>query len=369
MKGKWVDIFWGIVLILLGGLFLTRNLGYIPDLSPILWSLVFAGTSVVFFVSYIAKGKEQWGWLFPALLSGSIAVIIWLAEAGRDGAFMGTLVLWTCAIPFFVAFALDRQKNWWGLIPGWVMGMIGAVVLFADTVRGEWIGALIMFGIALPFFIVYLANRQHWWALIPAYVLSVLGVIILASTSTSGEWIGAFFMFAIALPFYVVYLRNKEFKWALIPAFVLTALGIVAGISSAVQGEFVGAFFMFAMALLFAIIYWRQKENWWAQIPAGIFSSIGVVVLLGSWLNPESRLEEFIGVLLFLGIAATFGILWLQRGRYPVEWAKYPAVGFTIGSLLVLVLGRNPEIISAVALIVIGVWLLFENRRQPKLKG
>ncbi len=369
MKGKGIEIFWGIVLILLGGFFLTRNLGYLPDLSPIIWSLLFVGVSIVSFASYFAKGREQWGWLFPALLAGSIALIIWLAEAGRDGTFMGTLVLWSCALPFFVAYSLNRQENWWGLIPGWALGVIGAVVLLADSIRGEWIGALIMFGIALPFFVVYLTNHQHWWALIPAYVLSVIGIIVLASMGTQGEWIGAFFLLAIALPFYVIYLRNKAFKWALIPAFVLTILGIIAGISSTVQGEYVGVFFMWALALLFALIYWRSKENWWAQIPAGIFATIGLVVLLSTIISPETRQETLLNVLFFLGIAATFGLLWLQHGRYPVEWAKYPAVGFAVGSLLVLLLGSRPEIISAIALIVIGVWMLIDNRRQPKLKG
>lgn len=369
MKGKWVDVFWGFILILLGGLFLAQNLGYISDLAASIWSIIFAGASVLFFFSYFSKGKEQWGWLFPALITASLAIIIWLGAAGRDGAYMGTMILWSCALPFFVAYSLDRKQNWWGLIPGWSLGVIGLVVLLSDAVRGEWIGALIMFGIALPFFVVYLANRQQWWALIPAYVLSALGIIILASNTVRGEYVGAFFMFAIALPFYVLYFRNKKLQWALIPAYVLTVLGLVAGFSGGIRGEYVGALFMFALSALFVIIYWRHKENWWAQIPAGILGSVGLVVLLGSSSRLAPRQENLLGVLLFLGIAATFGVLWLQRNRYPVEWAKYPAVGFAAGSLIVLVFGGRPEIITAIALILIGVWLLFENRRQPKLKG
>lgn len=370
MKGKWVDIFWGAILILIGGLFLAQNMGYnLPGLSPSLWAILFGGASIFFFTSYFSKGKEQWGWLFPALLTATIAIIIGLAEAGIDGAFMGTMVLWSCALPFFVAYTLNRQQNRWSLIPGWALSIIGLVVLLSDFVRGEWVGALIMFGIALPFLAVYLANRAQWWALIPAYVLSALGIIILASETVRGEYVGAFFMFATAIPFYILYFRNKQLQWALIPAYVLTVLGLVAGFSGGVRGELVGALFMFAFSMLFAIIYFRHKQNWWAQIPAGILGSIGLVVLLGDVIGVEAQQEKLLGVLLFLGIAATFAVLWLQRDRYPVDWAKYPAVGFVIGSLLVLIFGERPEMITAIVFILLGVWLLFENRRQPKLKG
>ena len=34
---------WGVALIVLGGLFLAGNVGWIPDLSPNLWALLFAG--------------------------------------------------------------------------------------------------------------------------------------------------------------------------------------------------------------------------------------------------------------------------------------------------------------------------------------
>ncbi|MCA9961170.1 MAG: hypothetical protein KC443_19150 [Anaerolineales bacterium] len=369
MKGKRVDIFWGLMLVFMGGLFLTRNLGIVPDLSPILWSFLFMAASIGFFASYFIKGKEQWWWLFPALGSASIAIIIWLAEAGIDGAFMGTMVLWSAAIPFFMAYFQDRKANWWALIPGWVTAVIGGIILLENTLSDELIGAMIMVGIALPFLFVYLSNRKHWWALIPTYVMGVLAVIILLSNSVSGELVGALFMFATALPFFVIYLLRHEQRWALIPTYVLGVLGLVVLFSSGVHGEFVGAMFMFALALPFFILYLSGKLYWWALIPAGILSSIGLIALLSGFMSTEGWQGRLLGVLLFLGMSATFGVLWLQRQRTPTEWAKYPAVGLAIAALLVMVLGEHTEILSAIVLIAIGAWLIIENGRRPKLKG
>lgn len=364
------DLIWGLVLILAGLLFLGQNLGYFNDLAPIVWVLVFAGLSVISFVTYFARGTQNWGWLFPAMGAGAIAAIIGLAEAGQDGAYLGTIMLWAMALPFGAAYLAGRQENWWALIPGGVLAVIGAVVLLADNIRGEWIGALIMFGIALPFAVIYLRNRQHWWALIPAYTLGVLGVIIVLSTAAPGEWIGALVMFAIALPFAVVYLRNREHWWALIPAFVMGVLGIVILVSSFASGEFIGAFFMFAIAAPFLIVFLRNRdEHWWALIPAGIMGSIGLVVLLAGILPQAWDLERGLGGLLFLGWAATFGLLWLGRKALPTAWAKYPAAGFGITALIIFALPVRLENIWAAALIVIGAWMLLDNARQPKLKG
>ena len=52
MKTKIVNVFWGLILILGGGLFLTLNLGYLFSMSPVFWIAVFAGLGVLFLVTY-----------------------------------------------------------------------------------------------------------------------------------------------------------------------------------------------------------------------------------------------------------------------------------------------------------------------------
>ena len=60
--------------------------------------------------------------------------------------------------------------------------------------------------------------------------------------------------------------------------------------------------------------------------------------------------------LLFLGLATTFGILWLLRKTQPTGWAKYPAVGFLAMAVLFIVEGaRFSEYWLATTLLVFGV--------------
>jgi len=320
MKRKWVDYAWGALLILLGGFFLANNLEIIPEPSVILWAGLFAAASLFFFGVYAVSGPRDWGWLFPALVTAAIAAIIVLAETGRAGPFLGSLVLWAVSIPFLAAFLANRHENWWALIPGWATAVLGTIVLLSDAVAGELIGALVMLSIGLPFFVVYLVNREHWWALIPGFVVSGIGVSILFATRLRGEFVGAFVLFAIALPFLAIYLF--------------------------------------------------RREHWWALIPGGILVSVGLTAFLSGFNVAEVWQERLLGSVIFLGAAVTFTILWLQRDRQPTAWAKYPALGLAIIALIILATGSTIEYLWPLALIIAGLWLLYDNMvRPPTLKS
>lgn len=325
MSKRRVDLIWGLVLVVLGGLFLGETMGWIPELTAVLWAGIFGVASVMFFVTFLVRGLDEWGWLFPAMATGAVAVIIALAEFGFDGPWLGSLMLWAVSLPFWVVFASNTKANWWTLIPGWVTAVIGFVVLLADRVPGEWIGALIMFAIALPFFVVYLRDRKQWWALIPGFVLSVVGVVVVLSTKAPEEMVGFIMVGAVSLPFFFV--------------------------------------------------YFRSRDNWWALIPAGIIGSVALIALMsalteGSDLfSGEPLLSQMQGGLLFLGWAATFGVLWLQRKQYPTGWAKYPAGVLLLMALVFGVLGPQSQTMWAVMLILAGVWLLVDNMRRPTLKS
>jgi hypothetical protein len=355
----------GLALILAGVVLLAQSLGYLGPFTPLVWMYLFAGASVVFFITYFLSGVQEWGWLFPACILGGVALTLALVQSNVDDPILGTPVLIGVAVPFIVAFALDRRR-WALLIPAWVLIAIAVIVAFAERVPGELIGGLVMWAIALPFLVVYLRDRSRWWALIPAFVLAALGTLIPLTSILEGEWVGTFIMFAIALPFLVVYLRDRSRWWALIPAFVLAAVGVLIPLAERTEGEWVGAFVMFTIALPFLVVYLLAERNWWAIIPAGILATIGLVVALTGWRDLDLDGIARINGLMFLGWAATFAVLWLRPTSQPHTWARYPALGLAAAAILAVVLGANFQLVWPVLLIgagLVALWGAFRSGR------
>ena len=315
-RTKFLNLFWGLVLILGGGLFLFLNVGAFDQFSPQFWMAVFAGASLLFFASYFLSGIRNWGWLFPASISAGLALTIFLSEAEVSSTFLGAPILLSIALPFGVAFALQPRKNWWALIPAWIMAVLALVTLIAENVAGELIAALILFAIGAPFLVVYLADRSRQWALIPAFVLIGVGLIPLAVTRMGGETLGGLVLLLVALPF-------------------------------------------------LAVFFWSQR-NWWALIPAGILGSIGLSLLLGGERGFNSQWAPLFSAIMFFGWAATFGLLWLRRESQPTAWARYPALIMLGIGLITLIMGSSFGRYWPLALIGLGVLVLLNNLR-PRL--
>jgi hypothetical protein len=179
MKILTSKIFWGVVLILGGVLFLLQNLG------------IFQG------------GTLFWG------VSILIAGLLFL------GVFLG-----------------DRQQ-WWALIPGMILLAIGVMILLAEFVPefNEALGGLVILGgIGLSFFFVYLANKANWWAIIPGGALITLAVVACLDQAISDVANGGIFFFGLGLTFALVALApnpSGKMKWAWIPAIILVLIGLI----------------------------------------------------------------------------------------------------------------------------------------------
>jgi hypothetical protein len=164
----------GGILTLIGVLLLVNRS---VELSPWVWAAFLAGAGLGALGLYLADRSDGL-MLLSAYVLCAIAGLIALVPSGllRDEA-IACYVLPSIALPFLVAFALDRSR-WWALIPAYpllavvgVSGLAGSGLLSDDL-----IAAYVLLAIALPFFLICLRGRKHWWALIPGGILAIPGL-------------------------------------------------------------------------------------------------------------------------------------------------------------------------------------------------
>ncbi len=321
MRANIANMVWGLALIIAGVLFLAQNYGLMETISPQVWVYFFAFLSIIFFASYFYSGISMWGWLFPACISGGLALTMQLGLSGTSGSYVAAPILFGVAIPFGVTYLLKPRERWWALIPTWVLSSIAVVVLIADSARGEVIGSLVLFSIALPFLMVYLMNRTRVWALIPGGILAIISLFPLLSTGMEGTLLGAIILFLIALPFFITY------AWSL--------------------------------------------RNWWALIPAGFFATLSLVTLLAGGTETDLARSSLITGAMFGGWSLTFLVLWLRRGKMErvaqLDWARYPT--FALASLAVIALfvgAASLRFVWPLLIVALGLLLLISSLRTGK---
>jgi hypothetical protein len=241
-------------LILLGVLSL---LNMVVNLSAWIWVFALTAGGLVMFTIYRAN-RSYWAALIPAYVLWAVALLIAGITLGilRDEA-IAIYVLAAIALPFLVVFLRD-QSQWWALIPTYVLLAIGVMLalLSIRVLRDEFIATYVLWVIALPFLVVFLRDQRQWWALIPTYVLTVIGLMVaLIGIGILGDLlVPAYVMFAIAIPFLAVYIRDSRQWWALIPGGIMTFMGLAFLIATAAV-QYIGAV---ALVLAGAWILIRQ---------------------------------------------------------------------------------------------------------------
>ena len=183
---KWLasPLLWGILLILAGVLFLLENLGII-QLAGLFWAILLTLASLFFLFVYINDRTNWWG-LIPGFTLLGVAALLFLDYFSPQlaDALGGSLVLGGVGIAFLAVYLADR-RNWWAIIPMGVMLTLTAVTAL-DQLGVVASGGIFFLGLGLTFILVALlpspAGRMTW-AWIPAVALLVMGFLLTASAS------------------------------------------------------------------------------------------------------------------------------------------------------------------------------------------
>ncbi len=179
-----LNVFWGLLLVLAGALFLLDNLNLI-EVQGMIWGVLIGIGGFAFLSVYLA----------------------------------------------------DRE-HWWAIIPGMTLLGIAALILVSSyfpRLTDRWGGSIVMGAIGLAFLLIYLARREFWWALIPAGVMGTLAAVIGLSDIFEGIATGGVFFLGLGLTFAIVALvpsPQGSMKWAYIPAGILGGIGLLILITS-----------------------------------------------------------------------------------------------------------------------------------------
>lgn len=195
-------------------------------------------------------------------------------------------------------------------------------------------------------------DRSSLWAIL----LIAVGVLFLAGNlgwlPGLGGWIWALLFAVGGAAFLAWFARDRSQWWALIPGSAL--FGLSAAIVGGAAG---GGAFLALLGAGFGAIYWLERTRWWAIIPGGVLLTLGIV----AWL--DTTLPRFdAGWVFFLGLAATFGALYVlpeQKGRQ--RWAIYPALATLALALVILASGAVTGVVVPLLLIAAGAYLLWQR--------
>jgi len=207
-----------------------------------------------------------------------------------------------------------------------------------------------------------LGIKDRGWTLL----LIVGGVLLLGVQlgwlSGLSDWLWSLLFTAAGVVFVITFLNDAAKWWALIPASALIGIGLVF-----VTDERGGAYFLGMLGLGFAAVYLTGRQRWWAVIPGGTLLTLAIV----AWIDLVAPRMDSAWVF-FLGIAATFGFLYLlPRDQGGQGWAIYPAAGAATVMAIILLTQAVTGVLLPVLLIIVGGYLLWRGGglgpRQPRL--
>jgi hypothetical protein len=199
MKSIRFPAIWGLWLIATGVLFLLQGRNYIrtgneeDNRWAVVWAALFAVSALSFLWAYFTDRAGWWWTVIPGTILGGLALLIAFGVAGVQDDWPATLWLASVSLGFWIVY-FSNHDRWWAIIPGGVLLTVAVIPLVAGQVQGEALGAILFFGMALTFGLVYVLPMPRGrmpWALIPAGGLAVFGLMLLLTFTTAINYVVA----------------------------------------------------------------------------------------------------------------------------------------------------------------------------------
>ena len=175
----------------------------------------------------LLRSRILWGSL---LVAGGIGLLLENLDILRLGGFIWGAVLGIAGIVFLSVY-FENRIHWWSLIPGislLALGFAAILGFFSPSLSESIESSIVLGGIGLSFFVVYLVNRENWWAIIPAGVLATLAVVSAVDVGNYDVDTGGIFFVGVGITFLLVAILPTpvgQMKWAYIPALIMLVMG------------------------------------------------------------------------------------------------------------------------------------------------
>lgn len=177
----------------------------------------------------LLSSRIFWGIL---LVLGGIALLLDNFNILRISGLIWGIILGVGGMVFLSVY-FENRSLWWTLIPAVTLLSICVAALVESlfpSVSEYIVGVIVLGGIGLSFFVVYLVNHENWWAIIPAGVLVTLGIISVVEAGNINVDTGGYFFIGIGLTFLLLAILptpHGQMKWAIIPAVILLVMGVL----------------------------------------------------------------------------------------------------------------------------------------------
>jgi hypothetical protein len=191
------------------------------------------------------------------IVLGAVGLLQTLKIVNLEGGFWLFFIsgLFILAGLAFLAVLVQDRSNWWAAIPGMTLLSIGALISLSDLAPGfsPYGGSLVLGGIGLSFWLVYLLGHQNWWAIIPGGVMVTLALVAGMDEVTGFDTGGIFFL-GLGITFGLLAILptgGHKMSWPWIPAGILLVMGVLLSLSEAKYANFVWPVVLILVGLVF----------------------------------------------------------------------------------------------------------------------